>query len=173
VDVGAAALDGVDIDVARERRDQRGRAVALLLLVAFVGAGLVGAFGVRTGTARASAPSGLELRVTHPRVARPALAVDLSIEVRRPGGFDGQIDLTMPTSYLAAFDENGFTPEPDSSTTDARSTTWTFDPPGGEVLTVWLDTRIEPGVQWKREGRATVETGGEVLEVSFTTWIAP
>lgn len=149
------------------------RAVALGALALFVAAGLGGAFGVRSGTARAVHPSGLQVVVTYPRVARPGLAVPLSIRISKPGGFDGPIEVAVPTAYLQLFDENGFEPDPAESTADATDTRWTFDPPDGDTLTIWLDTRVEPGVQWRRHGSVRVVADGDALETAFETWIAP
>jgi hypothetical protein len=77
------------------------------------------------------------------------------------------------TSYLEMFDENGRNPEPAESTTDGARTIWTFDPPEGDTLVVWLDTRVEPGVQWRRRATTTVSTGAESVSVEYTTWILP
>ncbi|MBX3286763.1 MAG: hypothetical protein KF703_15545, partial [Actinobacteria bacterium] len=107
----ADVLDGIGIEIRRERRDHRRRAVALGILVAFVGAGALGAFGVREGRVGRRAPSGLRIAVTYPQIARPGLAVPISVQVSKPGGFDGPIDVAMPTAYLQMLDENGFHPD--------------------------------------------------------------
>jgi len=71
------------------------------------------------------------------------------------------------------FDENGRNPEPKESTTDGDSTIWTFDPPPGDTLVVWLDSRVEPGVQWRRSATTRVRTGDHEATLRYTTWIFP
>lgn len=138
----------------------------------FVLLGLSGAFGVRTRTTIAtSGPLRVELH--HAVVARPALAVPYRLTIHRDQGFDDPIEVRIPTSYLASFDENGTQPQPDSATTDSRYTIWEFEPPDGNVLTVWLDTRIEPSVQWRRNGATTVVTGTESVTIDHPLWVLP
>jgi hypothetical protein len=161
------------ISIAGERRSWWVRTCALALLFAFALAGLLGVWGVHSATVTATSAGGLTVRVTYPNRTRPALAVPFSIVVTRPGGFDSPIEVATSTHYLAAFDENGTNPAPDRATTDAEHTTWTYDPPPGDTLTVWLDTRIEPGVQWRRRGTTVVRTGGDEVRVHYTSWIFP
>jgi len=156
-----------------ERRSWVIRSVTLCVIALFVLAGLTGLLGVKADSVSARSPNGLSARVTYPRRARPALAIPFKITITKPGGFDGPIDVATTTSYLAAFDENGLNPDPDSATTDASTTTWTFEPPEGDTLVVWLDTRIEPGVQWRRRGTTTVTSGSEKVRLDYTSWILP
>lgn len=157
---------------AEERRTRRIRRVGLTFFSALVVAGLLGVFGVTSATTRASA-GGLDVELTYARVARPALAVAYQLVIHRNGGFDAPIEVRINSSYLESFDENGSNPEPDSTTTDREDTVWTFPPPDGEVLTVWLDTRVGPGRQWRREGRTTVTYGTTSLTVSHDLWLMP
>ena len=168
-----AALDDLEVDVPRERRDQRLRAAVLLVFAVFVGAGLLGLFGVRTGTAKGASPDGLRLEVVYPKVARGGLAVPLRITVSRPGGFDGPIDVSVPTDYLLLFDENGTEPDPDSSTAADGTTVWTFAPPDGSTLDIWLDVRVEPGVQWGADAVVTATASDDTVAVGIETWITP
>ncbi len=115
----------------------------------------------------------LEVRLTRAEVARPALAVPYRLVISRPGGFDEPIEVRVTTSYLEALDENGANPDPDASTTDGDDTIWTFGAPDGDVLTVWLDTRVEPGVQWRREGRTAVVVGTDQVVIDHPLWILP
>ena len=111
--------------------------------------------------------------MTYPQVARPALAVPFEVEVSRPDGFDEQIEIRLERSWLESFDENGVLPTPAEEAADGDDVVWTFDPPDGTVFTLALDTRVEPGVQWKRSGTTTVTVGSERIDVGYTMWIFP
>ncbi len=52
---------------------------------------------------------------------------------------------------------------------------WEFDPPpSGGPLAISLDARVEPGIQWGRDGEVQVLDGGEpVVGSSFHTWVTP
>ncbi len=160
-------------DEPREHRSRRIRAAVLALLFAIVLAGLAGELGVRSAHATSRGPDGLSLDVEYPAVARPGLSAPLSIEIHRPGGFDEPIEVSVPTSYLEAFDENGFDPDPVQSTVDGKRTRWVYDPPEGDVLVVWFDHRLEPGVQWRHDGDVKVTAGSTSAHVDFTTWVLP
>jgi hypothetical protein len=142
--------------------------VGLLLLV-----GALGFMGVRTSTVAATGADGTRLEVTYASITRPGLATPWDVVVEHPGGFDGQVVVRTTSGYLASFDENGLDPDPAESTADATDTIWTFDTPDGDTLTVSFDARLEPGVQWRRQGTTTVEVGRERLTVSYTTWVWP
>jgi hypothetical protein len=60
------------------------------------------------------------------------------------------------SKYLDLFDENGFDPELSTTTATPESVIWQFDPPPGDTLAVSLDARIEPSVQWGRQGETSV-----------------
>jgi hypothetical protein len=79
----------------------------------------------------------------------------------------------LRSSYLDMFDENGMSPEPADETDDGAWTTWVFDRPPGDVLEVSLDTRVEPGVQWGRDGAVVVQVGDDDARIDFRTWVAP
>lgn len=160
-------------DLSTERRNRTVRAVALALITLFVLGGLSGLYGVHAGHVGAEAPDGLRADLTFPDRARPALAVPYELRITKPGGFDGPIEVSTSTRYLQMFDENGRNPEPASSTTDGDSTIWTFDPPPGDTLVVWLDTRIEPGVQWRRKATTVVRADDSEVTLRYTTWIFP
>lgn len=115
----------------------------------------------------------MAVRLTYPQVARPALAVPYEVVVTRPGGFDLPIEVRLTLSFLESFDENGVNPEPAESTTDGGEVVWTFDPPMGDNLTLSLDTRVEPGVQWRRRGTLTVSSGTERVVLDHTMWVLP
>ena len=91
----------------------------------------------------------------------------------RPGGFDGPVTIRTDAAYLEIFDENGLHPDPASSTRDGAELVWEFDTPPGDTFVLALDARIEPGVQWAREGRTSVDVGAGVGEVTYRTWVLP
>ncbi len=160
-------------DLRAERRSHRIRQVALGLLALLVLLGLTGLLGVRARTVTRTAADGMEVRLTYPQVARPALAVPYELVVSKPGGFPGPIEVRLTLDFLESFDENGVNPEPAEATTDAGDVVWTFDAPTGDNLTLSLDTRVEPGVQWRRRGTVTVTSGLESVSFDHTMWILP
>lgn len=157
----------------QERRAHRVRQVALAVLLAFVLAGASGSLGVRGRTVTRTTATGMTVELTYARIARPALAVPFRLVVHRPGGFDGPIEVRVTRSYLEAFDENGQIPDPTEATTEGDEVVWSFDAPPGHTFTLSLDTRIEPGVQWRRPGTTTVASDGEVVAIDHPTWILP
>lgn len=158
--------------IAEERRSRWMRRVGLGAFAAVVVAGLFGLLGVRTTTTGA-ADGPLSASLHHADIARPALGVPYELRIEREGGFDGPVEVRISTGYLSAFDENGRSPEPDAATSDGDDTVWTYDPPDGDVFTVWLDTRVEPGVQWRLEGRTVVRTGDDEVVIEHPMWILP
>jgi hypothetical protein len=168
---GSTAPDAADH--ATERRSRTLRRVALAGFAVLVLLGLSSALGVRTRTATADGAEGTRVRVTYPQVARPALAVAFEVEVSRPDGFDEQIEVRLSRDWLESFDENGVLPTPAEEASDGDDVVWTFEPPEGTVFTLALDTRVEPGVQWRRRGTTTVTVGSERIDVRHTMWIFP
>ena len=164
-----------ELPLSRMRRARAGRRMFFLLLCLLLAAAVAGLLGVRTGEATGSG-GGYDVSVTHPSVIRPGLAGNVSIELRRQGGFPGVVTVAVSSSYLDNFDENGLDPEPVMATTDGQRVIWTFDPPpSGDTMTISLDARIEPGVQWKRaKGSVEVlEQDRPVATVEFRTLVLP
>jgi len=142
-------------------------------LVAVLALGLAGWLGVDTATTTARG-GGYELTVTYGRVSRPGLATPWSLEIRHPGGFDGPVTVSTNSDYLALFDENGFDPEPSTSTATPDEVIWEFEAPDGGTLGVSFDGRIEPGAQWGRTGKTSVLVDGKpVVTAKYKTWILP
>jgi hypothetical protein len=160
-------------DHATERRAQLLRRLALGAFAVLVLLGLTGLLGVRARTVTADGTDGTRVELTYPLIARPALAIPFHLRIARAAGFDEQIEVRISRSWLDAFDENGVNPEPAEATTDGDDIVWTFDPPRGQVFVLSLDTRVEPGVQWKREGTTTVTIGSERIDVGHTMWVFP
>jgi hypothetical protein len=155
------------------RRARKLRRIFMTLVAVFLLLGATGFLGVRT-TQVGARGGGYELTVTYGQVSRPGLATPFGIEIRHPGGFDGPVTVSSRSSYLSMFDENGLDPDPSSVTATAEQVIWQFDPPPGEVLSVSLDARVEPGVQWGRSGETSVlEDGHPVVTARYHTWIMP
>lgn len=152
------------------------RTVSLVFVSAVVLAGLIGLFGVRTGTAQNSG-NGLTVSVEHASVTRAGLATPFSVAIATEDGapLPEQITTRIDSDYLGMFDENGLDPEPAASYQDGQWTWWTFDVPvGHDELEVSFDVRLEPAVQWGRNGSATVEVDGdEKVSVEFATRVMP
>lgn len=172
-DVDVVPTAPEESNLRRSRRARTARRIFMSIVAVVVAAGLAGWLGVRTATVTA-AGAGYDLTVTYAKVARPGLAAPWSLEVRRPGGFDGPITISTSSSYLDLFDENGFDPQPTTSTATTDDVIWEFEPPPGDTLSVSLDARIEPGIQWARSGETSVvEDGQPAVTARYKTWIAP
>lgn len=153
--------------------------VTTVVLASLIGLGLLDLFGVLpvygvdVDRVRSSG-GGYELEVLYGTVSRPALATPFQIEVTRPGGFDGPVELALSQQYLTLFDENGLTPAPSAETSFGPFVLWEFDPPEGDTLTVYFDARIEPQLQHGVTGEvAIIEDGAPVAQVEFHTSIRP
>lgn len=156
------------------RRARLARRVLLAVFAVVLALGATGNLGVRTAHASA-AGGGYELRVEYPRVTRPGHAVPLSVQVRKAGGFGAEpVQLRMSTSYFALFDENGVQPAPSKETGTRTDLMWEFDPPPGDVLRIYFDTRTGPNVQRGKSGEvAVLEQGQPVVSVRITTTVMP
>ena len=162
------------------RRRRFGYRFTTVVLATIVGLAVVdgaapfGIYGVQTDTVSA-AGGGLSLEVRYGTVSRPALATPFDIEVTSPGGFTGPVTISVRSTYLAMWDENGLDPSPSEETADGESTLWTFEPPDGDVLAISFDARIEPAAQNGEAGRVAVldDRGVELVAVEFRTRVLP
>ena len=148
---------------------RRGTLAVLTLLVL---AALAQQLGMRTDTVEGSAGD-LRVSIRYADRARGALAAPFSVDIERPGGFTGPIEVRTRQSYLAIFDDNGLEPEPASMTTEDGYVIWTFDAPEGDTLEISLDARIEPGVFGRERGATVVAADGDSVTLEYTTWVAP
>ncbi|HEV7863984.1 MAG TPA: hypothetical protein VGR20_14830 [Acidimicrobiia bacterium] len=172
-DVDVVPTAPEETNLLRSRRSRAVRRVFMAVLFGVLALGLAGRLGVRSRTVTARG-GGYELTVTYGQVSRPGLATPWSLVIHHPGGFDGPVTLSTTTSYLDLFDENGFDPDPSSSTATPDEVTWEFDPPAGDTLGVSLDARIEPGAQWGRTGETSVLVDGKpVVTARYKTWVMP
>ncbi len=159
-------------DVRRSRTQRR---VGLVALSVFVLAGAVGLLGTHTSTTTVQG-GGYEVTATYPRIARPGHAVRVQVEVRLAGGFASEpVRLRYATDWFEMFDENAFTPQPDTETAGPGYTQSEFLPPPGEVFVMTVDTRIEPARQRGEDGFFSVvgADGRPVVTAEVNTWIWP
>ena len=171
VDVVPTAPEEPNLVVSRRAR--AARRLFMTVLVAFLAYGMIGGLGVRARSTTVEG-GGYRLTVTYGHVSRPGLATPWSIEIHRPGGFDGPVTVSSTTHYFDMFDENGFDPEPSKVTANPEEVIWEFEPPAGDTLAVSLDARIEPGVQWGRTGKTSVLVDGQpVATATYKTWVTP
>jgi hypothetical protein len=170
---GRSTLPGDD-GLATARRGRLLRRLGVVVLVAFVGLGATGFFGVRSASVRAAA-GGYELVVQYPKATRPGLASPWGFQIRREGGF-GQDPVTVATSldWLSLFDENGRNPAPSAEYVDGEMVVWEFDPPQGDVLSFEFDARLGPSVQSGLTATTQLREGNVVLlEVRYHTRVFP
>jgi hypothetical protein len=163
------------VDIKRVHRVRAVRRFFVLCLTAFLVAGLLGAFGVKTTTVSASG-GGYDLEVTYAKSARPGLAIPWSVEIRRDGGFDDNVTVSTTSSYFDLVDENGFDPDPESSWSSGEDIVWEFKQPEGDTLTIGLDARIGPSVQDLSPPEATTSVlvdGEPVVSVTYRTRVWP
>jgi hypothetical protein len=160
--------------IAGLKRARLARRVLLCFFGAILLLGATGRLGVRTAHASATG-GGYSLKVEYPRVTRPGHAVPLSVEVRKPGGFgDEPIAMRVNTEYFALFDENGVQPAPRAETATGALLLWEFDPPPGDVLRIYFDTRSGPNRQRGTGGDvAVVVDDAPVVSVHVSTWVMP
>lgn len=134
-----------------------------------------GMAGVRSATSTVDAGR-FTMEVLHASIARPGLATPFAVTVRSQGrALPESVVLRISSDYLSIFDEHGLTPAPTSAHRDPEWTWWTFQPPeGSDELTVALDARLEPSVQWRRQADVALILGDEPkAETQITTWVLP
>jgi hypothetical protein len=155
------------------RRSRAIRRIGLGLLLIIVVMALLGWAGPRPTVASAEA-TGYRLEVSHPSVARPGLAIRLSIVVSREGGFDQPVRLILLREYIEALDFNAIYPDASAQIAEDGYVIWEFDPPEGDSLTVDFDGRHEPGAEGMVNGSIGVLDQGErAVEVQFSTLVLP
>jgi hypothetical protein len=159
--------------------DSRGiwiRRALVTVLAAIVVLALLGFFGVHSRTVSASSSDGgMQLDVHYAQVARAGLAVPFEVTVRRRRGFDGDLSISVSSSYLAMFDRNSVDPEPAGGNANERATTWRFDQPHGNVFVMSIDMQVQAGRHFGRTGFVIVRDQGDgmVARATFKTWLAP
>lgn len=166
-----------EIDASEEsgRRGLYGRRVFLVIMAVVVVLGLLDLFGVRAGTASATAPDGTRLRVRHASVARAGLSIPFTIEVERSQASTDPILISVTLDYLGLFERASITPEPTGATTSGDVVVWTFAAPPTKTLRVTIDAQVQPGQHWGERGRVGLHTteGALAAEVRLRTWLFP
>jgi hypothetical protein len=152
------------------------RRVVVILLLAFVAAGILGVFGYRQGTTSVESDR-YRLEVSYPQVSRPGLPSNWELRIGRA---DGQplpevIEVVSEASYFDIFDENGLDPDPERTWQEAGELVWQFEPPDGSTgLVVTFDARLQPNIHWSRSGSSTLRIDGrDVATVSYRTRVVP
>lgn len=151
------------------------RRVLLVAIAALVLAAALGAVGVERRRTEAVG-AGLRLEVEYASATRGGLATPFEVSVSTEDGspLPERLEVLIDARYLEMFDENGLTPEPADSWNDGQTVTWTYEPAGADRLTVSFDARLEPAVQWGRDGRvAVVVSDQERVAVSLRTSVLP
>lgn len=125
-------------------------------------------------TAASATRSGVTLTVGYAKVTRPGLATRWWLDLHRPGGFDGKIEVTTTSSYFQQMDHNAFFPDPASEVSRGDLVVLTFEPPPGDTLHVELDARTTPTWTFVRRATTTVSGPGlPELSVSYRTLSLP
>lgn len=157
------------------RRARNWRRVGLALIALAVGLGLTGLLGVRSATVTDRAPGGWVLEVRHAQVTRAGVAVPFHVTVRRPGGFEEPVTLSISASLLERFDFQNFYPNPSAETATGDRVVYEFDPPPGDTFRLSLDARTAPDQNGSTGVYETALLVGDlpVAEVSFRMWVVP
>jgi hypothetical protein len=161
-------------DAAASRRGRNLRRIGIGVLLLFVAAALIGLLGPRAATTTATA-GGYEFTVRHGQITRPGVPVPLEITVRRDGGFDGPVTLSIDKDLLNRMDFNDWYPNPDGETSGPDRLEYEFAPPSGDVLHVMLDARTAPGQlpSSRRYTVAVVDQGAELVDAGFRMTVLP
>lgn len=169
----ATLVDARDVQATRRARDTRRVGLAVLGLIVLLG--LSGLLGIRSSTTSARSPDGWSLEVRHAQVTRAGIAAPFHVTVRRAGGFDGPITLSLSSRLMERFDFQNFYPNPASETATGDRLLYEFDPPPGDTFRLNLDARTAPDQNGSSEvyRTAVVVDGRAVAEVSFRMWVVP
>jgi hypothetical protein len=150
-------------------------ALALLVTSAVVdNASEVDIWGVSTDHVDA-AGDGYELDVRYATVTRPAMATPFDILIHRDGGFSGPVDVAVAPELLEIWDFQALYPAPSSEVATPDEVIFTFDPPDGEDLRIFLDARVQPAQQSGVTAFVAVLDGGgdRVVAVEFHIAVRP
>jgi hypothetical protein len=165
-----------DHDRRQQRRVmwiRRGFSVGLAVFVVLA---FLGLFGQRNASTSVEA-RGYELEVLYPQITRPGLSSPFELTVRRTDGGPLPETLSLGTNvdYLRLFDDQAIEPEAVEMRADGDEVQWQVLPEGdADEVTVFLDARIDPGVQWGTAGTTTLYVDGEaVASAEYRTWVLP
>jgi len=160
--------------VENARRGRLVRRVAIVLIAAFVAAGVFGVFGYRQGTTAAHTAD-YDIDLDYPSVTRAGLPAHWAIEVvRRDGDAIGPVEIRTSANYLDLFDHNDLVPSPDSITQSIADVAWTYDRVDSSTLLVTLDIRTQPNARWRYPATTEVVIDDDVVATfHYRTTVAP
>jgi hypothetical protein len=162
-----------DDGTAASKRSHFLRNVFLVLLALFLLAGVAGVFGLRSTTAAAER-DGYRLEVKYARVTRAGLASPFAVAVHRDGGFTGDVEIVTTSNYFDLFSQTQPSPQPDSESGNADTTTWHFDKPDGATLSVSAGGSIQSDRHTGASGTTSVVVDGRtVVKVRYRTRVVP
>jgi hypothetical protein len=170
----STTAEAVSIDASRLQRGVWWRRAATLLLFVFVAAAAFGVFGVRTHTTHASAGP-LQASLEYAASNRRGVTSVFRLEVDRRGGFPDDITVQVSSGYLDTLGFRGMDPDPDTSSANGSSVTWTFTKPTGDRFTMRIDAQIDSATRpGRHSGEAIVRVGNHPpVRLHFTTWVFP
>lgn len=157
---------------AQDRHGLWGRRATMGALALLVALGLLGWWGVRSGTA-SDEVDGWRLEVEYAEAARAGLDVPFRVTVTHPGGFDEDVVLAITGDYLDLYETQAFHPEPSESTRDADTMRLVFTAPAAETFVVAYDAYLQPAAQRGGSAEVRLLVGGEpvaVVPLETTVW---
>lgn len=164
--------DGIDLprhrDFEGKRPGQWLRHLYLMLLLAFVVAALLNAFGADTTTSEAVAPAAT-LKVTAPERVRGGLLYQARIEIHTQEPI-GAPTLVFDRGWIEETTLNTLEPEPAETTTDEGHLKVRYPPlPPGRILTVFISLQANPNnVGSHNQGVALYDADEEIASVDRT-----
>jgi len=146
------------------------RQAVMLVLIAFVVAALLNAFGQRPSTATATSPSAT-LRVEAPTALRGGLIYQARVDVTATRAIARPV-ITLDAGWLDGMTLNSVQPGPASQTSARGGATFQYAPlRAGKTLTVWFELSTNPTtVDWRRSRTITVGDGGRDLVSQTSTF---
>ena len=157
------------------RLGYRAMTVALAALALLVLADVRWAvFGVELGGGDGRSGRWWLVRGRVPASDPKALASPLAVEVSRPDGFDGPVEIAVSWPWIEIWDENGLYPTPESEVGEEHWVVYEFEPPDGDTFRFFYDARLEPARQESQRGAVRLRSGDQVeAEIELTTTVRP
>lgn len=157
----------------RARGARTARRVGLVLLAAFCVAALTGLLGPYETTATHANDQG-ELQVTHPRVVRPGMNIEMSVQVK-PADGSGLFGLAVDQSLIEDLHIDDISPLPEQQVADGDRLVYVFRAINREA-TVLLRGRVPPQSTFS-PSESTIsladESGSASDGVTLKVWVLP